>query len=230
MSEKVNLPDIALKQAEVARFMGKITDNEKKLFDRASKLWESSIQSYRDLDELSVEIDFLVVAFEGLETDLDDLLTMRTAIRRFRECYNKLSDESLSYKQIKDVGNSLIAEYKESLKDEEIPWDFNDVHNVFLSIITQKREDDSNEWIKRLSEKILSIETMGVSDANQLLQQFQVAPIYLSEAQKAQITSLRAKIEKRLSNLSVEWLLEKFKELDDNERQAFLTKIKQILR
>ena len=228
LSGKVDLPEFAIRRSEIDKFMAQLAENEKQLFDRASRLWDSSIENHQDLDTLSVEIDFLVAAFEGLETDLDDLLSMRKTIRHFRDCYQKLSDESLGRGQLQTFGNKLISEYNEILQDEEVPWNCEDVLKAYLINITQKREKTSNDWLRRISKNEKSIGNMSASDANQLFKQVQASPIFLSNEQKNQINRLSKILEIRLSELSIEWLIEKFKELDANQRKSFLTVIQKI--
>jgi hypothetical protein len=59
--------------------------------------------------------------------------------------------------------------------------------------------------------------------------QLQKPPLYLTPVHKKQLDGVINQIDKRLNDLSVEWLVEKFKELSADRKIEFVELIKPIL-
>lgn len=227
-ASKTELQEVAEKRVEMDRFLDQLAKSEKDITDRASALWNSAISTYDDLDRLSVEIDALIHAFEGLETDLEDLLSMRKGLRLFQACYRRISDEDLSWEQLDASNAALTAECEKELSDEELPWDYEEVLGAFLSSVTEVRQAKSAEWIAQADVDSNDIETMDAANANQVLNRVSSPPVFVTDDHRQQAITLQEVLSVHLRTLSLDWLIEKFKELSEGDRCEFLRRIDKL--
>ena len=226
---RVSIPEITSLREPLAEIIQKLESEEKKLYDRAAALWDSTIGNDEDMDHLSPEINSLIHAFDGRPNDLEDLLSMKKAIKIYRECYKQFTNEALSWEDFDQLPSSLTKEYGEILEEEEAPWPPDEVIEKFYKNISETRQAKSQTWISHLDDRINNVETLTAAKANQLMAQLQKLPFYLTPVHKKQLDGVINQIDKRLNDLSVEWLVEKFKELSADRKIEFVELIKPIL-
>ncbi len=229
ISEKFELPAIRTLRDELSEFNKNIGDIESALFKRASILWESSISSEHDLDHINTEIDSLIISFDGLESDLEDLFSMKKAIKIYRTCYGELSNTNLSWEQFSSLKGELIDRFESELEEEEVPWGLDEVLEAFSSLISNDRENRSKEWIAKVFVSLGIIENMDASEANLLLRKLSSSPLFLTKEHEEGLEILKSKVVQCLGKLKVEWLLEKFKELPMLKKAEFIELAKGLL-
>ena len=229
LENRINIPEITSLRAPLAEIIQKLDAQEKKIYDRAAALWNSTIENDENMDHLSAEIDSLIHAFDGLPNDLEDLLSMKKALKIYRECYNQFTNESLSWENFNQLPSSLTKEYGEILEEEEVPWPPDEVIETFYKSLSETRQIKSKKWMSSLDDRINDIDTLTAPQANQLMMQLQNLPLYLTIPHRDQLNVVITQIDKRLNDLSVEWLVEKFKELSADRKLEFVELIKPIL-
>ena len=227
--KRVNIPEISALREPLVNVIQQFETSEKKIFDRASALWDSAIGTDQDIDRLSAEVDSLINAFDGLENDLEDLLSMKKALRLYRDCYKQLGNEALSWNHFDRLSGELVAEYEGILEEDELPWPPDEVVLTFQKQFREIRESKSNVWITNWFEKVNNVETLTAKQANQFMDELMKPPTFLTDNHKKKLAEIREKIDNHLNNLSVEWLVEKFKELSKDRKQEFLETIKPLL-
>ena len=91
-----------------------------------------------------------------------------------------------------------------------------------VKTISDIRKQLSKEWADEISELETAIPEMDVASANQLQNKLSSPPAYVTDAHLKKLEKIRTTLEKRLSEIKIEWLVEKFKELSDKDRKKFL--------
>ncbi|HBN26824.1 MAG TPA: hypothetical protein DD405_05085 [Desulfobacteraceae bacterium] len=122
-----------------------------------------------------------------------------------------------------------IAEYEAILENDELPWPPEDVIQTFYVHMRKQRESKSQQWMSSWDEKLKDLETLNANQAKQLMGQLLNSPLFLTQDHKDHLVVLVGNVDKHLSKLSVDWLVEKFKELSRDRRLEFLNIIKQML-
>jgi hypothetical protein len=230
IGNRVNIPESISLREPLIEIIQKLESAEKKLSDRVMALWDSTIETDEDMDLLAAEIDSLVRAFDGSPpNDLDDLLSMKKAIKIYRECYNQFISESLSWEDFDQLSSTLMKEYAEILEEEEVPWPPDEVIEKFHKNMSEVRQAKSQKWISNFDDRLNNVTTLTAAKANELMVQLQKAPLFLTPIHKKQLESAIFQIDKRLNDISVEWLVEKFKELSADRKAEFVERIKPIL-
>jgi hypothetical protein len=225
----VSIPEIISLREPLTEVIHNLESEEKKIFDRAASLWDAKIINDEDLDHLAAEVDSLIHAFDGLPNDLEDLLSMKKALKLYNECHSQFINESLSWEDFDRLASDLTAEYDAILENEEIPWAPDDVIGTFYQLIAGIRESKSQKWMENLNDRINHIDSMAALQANQLMIHLQKTPLYLTNTHKNKLNEIITQVDKRLSDLSVDWLIEKFKELSKDRKYEFVEMIKTML-
>jgi hypothetical protein len=222
ISRKFEIPAIKKLRDELSEFNKNLGEIEAALFKKASALWDSNVAYEHDLDRLSTEIDSLLISFDGLDSDLEDLLSMKKAIKIYRSCYGELNNTSLSWDQFNSMKDYLIERFEPELEEDEVPWNLEEVLDFFSNAVSKDRKNRSEEWMKKVFGFEMVNENMNASDANALLREISSPPLFLTKEHSEQLDTLRKKITQHLSNLNIEWLIEKFKELTLPKKTEFL--------
>jgi hypothetical protein len=177
---------------------------------------------------LSEEVEQLIVMFEGCETDLEDLRLMQRALRFYRQAYNQLDDNRLSWAEFESFAKTLGEEAEEALVDEGIPWDVDETFTYIIETLMKRRKAASLRWIQDLEAAAATVASLSASDANRLHEKTSSVPPYLTEAHAKKAFKVQKKVETRLNALAVDWLLEKFRELPEKAKKNFLEKISKL--
>ena len=228
-AQKFKIPAIGTLRKELSDFTKNLEDIESKLVERASLLWDSSVSSEHDLDRISVEIKSLISSFDGLNSDLEDLFSMQKVIKIFHTCYRELSNINLSWDQFNSIKKHLFDRFKTEVESEETPWDFEEVLENFFRTISKYRSNQSKEWLDSVFIEESLLNTMDASSANTLLHQISSPPLFLTKDHLDQLDIFKRKVTQHLSNLNIEWLLEKFKELTLPKKNEFIEMAKRLL-
>ena len=226
---KVNIPEIIALREPLTKIIQQLESEEKIIYNRAASLWDSKIENDDDMEHLAAEVDSLIHAFDGLKNDLEDLLSMKKALKLYREGYRRMMNENITWKDFEQLKKNSIAEYEAIFEDEELPWPPEDVIQTFYVHMCKQRESKSEQWMSSWDEKLKDLETLNANQANQLMTQLLTSPLFLTQDHKDHLEVLVGNVDKHLNRLSIDWLVEKFKELSRDRKLEFINRIKQML-
>ena len=217
--EQIEILDVRRSLDEFAK---SLDDAEKMIVKRANQLWKSSVTDLESIELLLEEINSLIRAYDGIDDDLEDFNIIRNALRAYKRAFNRLDDESLSWdlfeKLSKDIENEIISE----LDEEELPWDVEDVMQNICKVISNNRKQQSREWTETILVLEQEVPQMDVSVASPLQNKLEAPPYYVTESDMKKIKKIKTALEKRLNEIKIDWLVEKFMELSAKERKKFL--------
>lgn len=228
MAERVDNPDIPQVRLQLAEFGTKLKSAEDGLVKRAERLWQTKLQTEDDLDRALTEVNALVAAFENLPNDLEDLQLMRSAIRQYQRGCQLLSDDNLTWAafdaQVQEVRHECAA----AIGDEEIPWPPDKTVDALAKEILKERKARSSSWLKSVEAEAIEIDTMPAAEANRLHSRLSNPPAVLTDADSERLTATAKKATRRLDELSVEWMVEKYRELSPKMKKEFLRRVQRI--
>ena len=216
-------------QVRIEEFVGQLKELEENIAKKANALWESEIRSETDIDSFLLDVNSLVNSYEGLDEDIDDFVVMRKALNLFKECNHKITNSNNTWKQFNEIKESLLAKCENELSEEEIPWDYENVIKTLHEGESTLRTERSNEWVKGILKNGSTIKQMDASAANQLLNQISSHPNYITEEGLLKLNNLQVEINKRLNGFKMDWLIEKFNELEEEKKVEFVAKIQKLL-
>lgn len=227
--KRIDRPELAQIQGQLSNFIHTLKAREATIVDRATKLWDTKINSQEDINTFRVEIDSLVQEFDGEPNDLSDLHIMSRVIKQYESAYERLSEDILNWSQFNTLEEQLRNELKSNWGEEEIPWEPDEVMDTFIKIIGSNRRKKSQDWIDRISIEYKNLDKMDARNVNQLHTQISLTPTFLTKEHIEDQEVMLKIIENKLSDLKIEWLLEKFKELSQEEKNKYFDTIKEIL-
>ena len=222
MGTRVALPEVSEMRSRLADRLQQLKDAQAGAKKRASKLLGSRPRSAEELEGLRADCDDLIRVFEGCEADLKDLRALERGIGALQRAYARLEDERLAWAEFEGLALALEKEVTGQFEPEELPWSIDEMIGLFVKTLSKSRKERGESWTQALEAAAEPIEGMSAVDANRLHTQASAPPAYLTDKQLARTSQVTGRVEARLSALTVEWLLEKFKELPLAARQAFL--------
>ncbi|MFC1461735.1 hypothetical protein ACFLQR_04375, partial [Verrucomicrobiota bacterium] len=229
MGERIQIPEIAQTRTLLAEFMTKLKDAEAGLVKRASALWQTKIQTEDAIERILTEVDSLMTGFENLPSDIEDLQLMRRALKLYQKDCQRLADDNLTWPEFESVTAEVRKECATALGEEELPWPPDKTIDVFVHAISKHRKELSTAWIDAMESQVDAIPVMSANEANRLHSRVNNSPPFLTGPHLKRGTVMAKKLEARLDALSVEWLIEKFKELAPKSRKEFLKRVQQIV-
>ncbi len=228
MAGRIQVPEIVETRTQLSGFLAKLKDTETQILKRASDLWQTKIRTEADMDLILGEVESLVGAFENLPKDLEDLQLMRRALRIYQKDYTRLSDENLNWAEFETLVEEIRKEWATAFGDEEPPWPPDDTMDGFVQDISKRRKEVSTTWIDSMEAQVEGIPSMPADEANRFHSRVSKPPPVVTEAHLKRAAIIARKVEVRLEALSVEWLLEKFKELPPKAKKDFLQRAQRL--
>ena len=222
MSERIDLPQLNEVRIRLANFVSQLKDSEKDIHERALSLWNKTIQSSKDLETLYGEVRALVNCYEGCDNDLEDLSLMESIIQFYKRTSLELWDLGLSWEELELRSARAIKEGVELFEEEEPPWPPDETIRALKQEITGERTRKSSQWIADFETAYERIQEMTVAEANQLHSKTMSPPVFLTTAHREALASIKRSLEQRLSDLEIEWLIERFKQLPASSKESFL--------
>ncbi len=113
-------------------------------------------------------------------------------------------------------------------RDEKPPWPPDETIDGFVHDISQRRKEASAAWINSIEGQAEGIPSMPADEANRFHSRVSKPPPAATESHLKRATIIARKVEGRLDALSVEWLLEKFKELPPKAKKDFLQRAQKL--
>lgn len=225
---RIQMPEIVEIRTQLSGFLTKLKNAETETVKRASRLWQTKIQTEEDIDSILGEVESLVGAFENLSRDLEDLQLMRRALRLYHKDYTRLSDENLNWDEFETLAEEIRKEWVATLGEEEPPWLPDDTMDGFVQAISKRRKRTSTAWIESIEAQVESIPAMLADEANRFHNRVRTPPPLVTDPHLTRAAVVVRKVRARLDALSVEWLLEKFKELPPKAKKDFLQRAQEL--
>lgn len=229
LSQRAHLSEVVQLRTQLSEFIQKLKAAEDELFNRASTLWDTQIRNDADIDKVTSEVDSLVYAFDNLPNDLQDLQLMQRVLRIYRAYYQRLSDDNLPWNSFERIADEMRKECGAVLGEEEVPWPPDKIVDAFVEDISVKREERGLAWITWIKNEASCVASMTAVEANRIHAQLSNPPVVLTETHTQMLTEVIRRVNQRLSELIMEWLIEKFKELSPQNRMEFLLIAQRIL-
>jgi hypothetical protein len=222
MSDRIQNPDMAPARIQLMEACVKMKEAEERIADRAARVWQAKLRSQEDIESILGEVNALMGCYEGCPRDLEDFQKMPHALRLYQGIYRQLADERLSWGEYESLEPALVSEAEGELGDQEVPWPPAEVVAGFVTSITGRRRDASAAWIESVEAAAGSVRSMSAVDANRLYTRASNPPAILTEPHRVRLSKTLDEIASRLGVLKVEWLVEKFRELEPPLRSRFL--------
>ncbi|SPD75416.1 conserved hypothetical protein [uncultured Desulfobacterium sp.] len=225
---RIQIPEIVETRTKLSGFQAKLKNAESETMKRASRIWLTKIQTETDIDPILGEVESLVGAFESLPRDLEDLQLMRRALRLYQKDYTRLSDDNLNWDEFETLAEEIRNEWAATLGEEEPPWVPEDTMDGFVQAISKRRKQTSTSWIESIESQVENILDMPADEANRFHNRVSTPPPVVTAPHLKRAAVVVRKVQARLDALSVEWLLEKFKELPAKARKEFLQRVQKL--
>jgi len=225
MSQRIEMQELQDTRANLAEFTETLKATEAKIMNRANDLWDSKISSEEDLGAILKEVKSLMTAFEGLDTDLEDMDLMEKALKLFQKGCNRLSQENITWDEFDSILSNWQKEMLQALGEEELPWDIEETISILSAEKSGYREKMSSSWITELQNSWNSMKSPTTSELNSLHEKAATPPPYLTDDHREIATQILTQIEDQLEALKVEWLIEKFKEMPYKSQEEFIETI-----
>ena len=210
---------------ELASRLEEIKKALKKAKKRAEKLWQTNLNTINDAEILQIEVDELFSVFEGCEIDLEDLQIMRKSLRIYIQSFKQLSNDRLTSTEFETLANKIKEEVLITLGEDDPPWKPVETIENFRILINKNRTDKSSEWIRDLESRVVDLESLNASEINSLHARTNSPPAFLAEDHCARLEEIYKNIEKQISKIKIDWLIEKYKELAPEMQRLFLARI-----
>lgn len=229
IARRVDLSELSAARQRLSEFANQLKDTEARIMKRAEALWRSTLQSTDDMDSVNDEVEALMRAFEGCDTDLEDLRLMRRVLSWYRHGYLQLQDERLAWDRFDSLAKELTKEAASSFGEDELPWPPDTTLKGFIEEISKNRRQRSLKWIQEMESDTRDVGGMEVEDANRLHDRSVNPPPWLTDQHSERLRKLTAKITARLDALALEWLVERFRLLPPTAKRTFLQLAAKIL-
>jgi len=219
----IAVPSLESAKIRLNDFIKSIKQREKEFTARLSRILDSSLPVSK-IEELIQEVDDLERIFERCDSDIDTLRTMRRALNFYKDASIRLCDGNLSENAFATLWSEL-NEKAEEISDDEPPWMPEDIMPLLHKNALKKREGLGLCWLNDMENEVSGITGQDIAVASNLHNRLQQLPGYLTKSQHRRAKELQSKVEAHLNKLKVEWLLEKYSELDAKSQAAFLKAI-----
>ena len=230
MSRRIEIAQLGEVRAQLSAFLNTVKLGIEQIEKRAGRFWNSKLRSEEDLEGFIEEADALIAAFDGCDNDLRDLHVIRRALRVYYDDQKRLAEPRLSWAEFEQLAQDLVKNEEEVIDQNEVPWSPAEVIDAFVAKIAGQRKELSAEWIDAMEQASSEVNSMSAVDANRLHERADTPPAVLTEPHTKRLEKVVKNIEKRLDALKLDWLVEKFRELNDALRKQFLKKVEELYR
>lgn len=227
LSGRISLPEIGEIRQKLATFIDELKQAENAIEKRASALWNNKLCSEEDMERLLVEVNSLISAYENLPDDQSDLLLMKRVLQTYQQDYHQLANKSLAGIEFEKLAEQLKQEASATFGKQKPPWSPAETIDDFVVIISKERKEASANWIDTVEADMPNIAGMSVADANKLLDRVNTPPAILAESHAKRLQKVSKAVELHLSDLKIDWLVEKFKELPKKSQKEFIKRIQE---
>ena len=111
------------------------------------------------------------------------------------------------------------------LAGEDPPWRPEETLEAIINHVSTVRGASSRQWVDEIRPIVETLGDMSISDANGLFNRLSTPPAYLSAPQRKELSVFLGKVETRLNQIKIDWLVAKYRELEEASRKEFLKQI-----
>ena len=220
---RFQIPTLGEVKETLSEFIKETKKHEKEFMARLVKILDAKF-ALNTIDDLIQEVDDLEQIFERCDSDVNDLRMMRRSLNFYKDATARLSNENLSEDTFDSLWKELMVKAEEIASDEP-PWMPDDVMPLIYKESLRKRKELGLTWLTHMENEVSEMSGLDIALVNNLHSRLQQMPTYLTQSQQTKAKKLHSQVESYLSNLKVEWLLEKYQELDSGSKAAFLKAI-----
>ncbi|MFB3788960.1 MAG: hypothetical protein ACE15F_21585 [bacterium] len=228
MSQRIQMPELGEIRAQLSEALTRMKKTDEEIMKRAERLWKSKIRRKEDLESILDEVNALIAVFENCPTDLSDFQLMQHTLRMYQKHFDMLENEHLTWPEFEDLTNSLIQQAEDSLGEDTVPWPPQETIEKYAVAISKRRQEAGSSWIESVESEVARISSMSVTDASRLHTRVSAPPAVLTDQHAKRLAMMIPKIENRLNELKLEWLVEKFKDLSASLRKKFIQLITEM--
>jgi hypothetical protein len=223
MLRRLQAPALETAKDKLNDFIKATKQREKEFMGRLGRMLDAKF-TLNTIDEHIQEVDDLEQIFERCDSDIDELRTMRRALNFYKDAAVRLFDENLSEDAFASLWKEL-TDKSEEISDDEPPWMPNEVMPILYEEALRKREDLWLRWLTGMENEVSEMQGIDIALASNLHSRLQQIPGYLTKSHQRRAKELRDEVEAYLNTLKVEWLIEKYRELDADSQVSFLKAI-----
>jgi len=225
MNKKVPLPEMDITKDRLSVFIENLKIREHEINERFEKILNRRFR-VESLDELIQEVTDLEPVYEGCDKDLSDLRLMRRALHFYSDAMKQLSSDTLNESEYESLAKTLTEKCKSEFgSSDEIPWPSEKTMPTIIKYLSEARESKGRIWIEEIEPLVESINSLGIEEANNLFNKLSNPPAVITVMQRKKIALLYGKIERRLNELKIEWLVVQYNQLEEFSRKKFLQQI-----
>jgi hypothetical protein len=140
----------------------------------------------------------------------------------YSEDHKQLANDRQTWPEFETLARKLQEDAEKVISEDDVPWPPSDVIGVFASNISKERKEASTVWIESVDVAAAEVDSLSAADANRVYARASAPPAVLTQAHAERLEKLLRKIEARLDDLKIDWLVEKFRELSPALREKFL--------
>jgi hypothetical protein len=225
MFQRINLNELQVVRKGLKDFYDSLIIAESIITKRADNVWNTKVSDEDSISELLEEIDSLIRAYDGLDDDLTDFHLMKNGIHQYKRVHSRLNDVSLSWVDYKKLSQEIEEETISKISEKDFPWPPKETIKNIVKTISDYRTLLSKEWADDILALESDIPVMDIASANQLQNKLSSPPAYVTDAHLKKLEKSRATLEKRLSEIKIEWLVERYRELSDQDKEKFMKTI-----
>ncbi|MCD5401674.1 hypothetical protein LR013_03690 [candidate division NPL-UPA2 bacterium] len=218
--------EVVLATNKLATFQQACRNHLESFKERTTKVYNiETISSLSDIDYWQNEITSLITIYKGLEKDVEDLKLIQKQFDLIGSHFQKLNNENLNDKELGIVCKECVQETEEEFYDDVPPLDNELIYDSIIKIIRGKRGKTALGWMQRNVPDLQVIVGFNALEATERRAILREMPRVLSDGQSSIVKGALEACEKRLDELEIEGLLERFRVLSERNKRAFLEKV-----
>ncbi|MCX7020203.1 MAG: hypothetical protein NTY46_14695 [Candidatus Sumerlaeota bacterium] len=225
MARRVDTSEVTEARAALMKFREQLVTAEKQATTGARLLMKMRIKTEQDLESTWRKLEEIERIFEGCDRDLEDFAVMRDTLQAMREAARQLDEDNMSWEEFERKADMTGKRLAEDFAEKESPWDIAELFDQLVQARRAALEERSIKWIDDIEQNWARSEAAPVDELNRLYSRLVNPPAWLSPKTDKQLRVYRDEVEKKLRQLEVEWLVERFQQLPDAEKKDFLSRI-----
>jgi hypothetical protein len=179
---------------------------------RGDAILESKITCLEDVRKQAAEARLLEQIFFGEDLDVENFHVMGNILENVSKHGTEfLSSDALSNAELKSLIQERQSETEGLLgEDDGVPWNIQEVYSILENAAITERSRLGKDWLAKYVENI-DLESKDPMEIQRQLEKLESAPVFLSEEQRSEVSSIKESLNGRLDSLKVEGLLARFR-------------------
>ena len=209
---------------EIKNLLSKVKESSQEMRDRFSMLLDENIASYSDLDKIENDITQVLRFFgnsDSNDDDYQDAKLLADEVSLLKEAYNDFRNGDYDQTGLDEAVDTWTKKIQTALNEDSI-YDDSEVLHVLAEEVSEKKVKYGSDWISSMEDRFSNCHS--ANEYYDLLTKLEAGPVFLSEKDKLRKESLIAKTHEVISVNRVNYLLELFESLSEEEKEMFLKK------